>query len=75
MGQYEDPTDDLQLIRERIELERAVKLPWLTELAAKVAQAAASPPPANGHVQVRPGAGTSFCLCILVDLCLTYVGT
>ena len=50
--QYEDPTDDLQTIRERIELRQAVKLRWLMELAAKVAQAAASALPANGHAQV-----------------------
>ncbi|KAK9917560.1 hypothetical protein WJX75_005792 [Coccomyxa subellipsoidea] len=39
---YEDPTDTVQLIRERIELQRAVKLPWLADLAASTAKAIAA---------------------------------
>ncbi|EIE27453.1 acyl-CoA N-acyltransferase [Coccomyxa subellipsoidea C-169] len=57
---YEDPTDTVQLIRERVELQRAVKLPWLADLAASTAKAlggsptaaassnGATPPEANG---------------------------
>lgn len=41
-AQYEDPTDTVQLIRERIELQRAVKLPWLADLAASTAKAIAA---------------------------------
>ena len=51
MGQYEDPTDGVQAMRERIELRRAAQLPWLTELAATTARSAAAA--ANGSAQVR----------------------
>ncbi|BDA48752.1 Histone acetyltransferase type B catalytic subunit [Coccomyxa sp. Obi] len=35
---YEDPTDVVQLMREKIELQRALKLEWLVQLAARTAQ-------------------------------------
>ena len=76
MLQYEDPTEDLQTIRERVELRRAVKLPWLMELAAKVAQAAASALPANGHAQVAHLAARMclrvFVHCAVQAICVGY---
>ncbi len=38
LAQYEDPTDVVQLMREKIELQRALKLEWLGQLAAKTAR-------------------------------------
>lgn len=32
--QYEEPTDDVQALREKVELERSHLVPWLRELAA-----------------------------------------
>ena len=43
--QYEEPTEYVQAMRERIELKRAAALPWLRDLAA---QQGASSVPING---------------------------
>lgn len=45
--QFEDPTDAVQSLRERIELQRALKLRWLLDLAVKGARAPHTPPAAN----------------------------
>ena len=37
--QFEDPTDELQLLREGVDVERAIASGWLPELAAKVCSA------------------------------------
>lgn len=37
VAQYEDPTDVVQHMREKIELQRALKLEWLVQLAARTA--------------------------------------
>ena len=34
--QFEDPTDELQILRESVDVERASSIEWLPELAAKV---------------------------------------
>jgi hypothetical protein len=46
--QYEDPTDVVQSMRERIELQRAWKAKWLVELARRATRSAAVPAAANG---------------------------
>ena len=35
-GQLEDPTPELQRLREKLDLQRMAALPWLMELAAQV---------------------------------------
>ena len=64
--QYEDPTDDLQALRERVELQRALKLPWLLELAETTAASAKSAPApaANGSVHVRLPHAIGFIGCL-----------
>ena len=48
--QYEDATDNIQTIREKLELERAAKLEWLRSAAAACARSFSGA--ANGHAQV-----------------------
>ena len=47
--QYEDPTDNIQSIREKLELERAARLEWLRAAAATCAHSCAA---VNGSAQV-----------------------
>ena len=61
--QYEDATDNIQSIREKLELERAARLEWLRHAAAARAHSLFSD--ANGHAQVgilvtASRAGTMF---------------
>ena len=53
--QYEDATDNVQSIREKLELERAAKCAWLREAAASCAQSSAA---ANGSAHVNGHAET-----------------
>lgn len=48
--QYEDATDSIQTIREKLELERAAKLEWLRSAATACARSFSAA--ANGHAQV-----------------------
>ena len=52
--QYEDATDNVQSIREKLELERAAKCAWLREAAASCAQSSAA---ANGSAHGNGHAG------------------
>ena len=54
--QYEDATDNIQTIREKLELERAAKCTWLREAAGSCAQASAA---ANGIVHENGRAETA----------------
>ena len=47
--QYEDATDNIQSLREKLELERAARLEWLRSAAATCAHSCAA---ANGNAQV-----------------------
>lgn len=44
--QYEEPTEDVQGLREKIELERSELAPWLRESAVKLGEASTA---MNGH--------------------------
>ncbi|KAK9866385.1 hypothetical protein WJX84_011581 [Apatococcus fuscideae] len=52
---FEDPTDELQLLREEVDVERATASAWLPELAAKVAAAATSGPGDKENAPSHPG--------------------
>ena len=47
--QYEDATDNIQALREKLELERAARLEWLSSAAATCARSCAT---ADGTAQV-----------------------
>lgn len=49
--QYEDPTEDVEVLRERIELERCKRCEWLVKLAAEQQQAFTA---LNGHAGGQP---------------------
>ncbi len=50
VAQYEDPTDVVQMMREKIELQRALKVEWLVQLAQKTAQEMSTKAgPSNGN--------------------------
>jgi len=54
--QFEDPTDEMQGMRERIEAKRAAALPWLCSLADKAAEAAK-----KGAAAAKKGAAAAAC--------------
>ena len=60
--QYEDATENIQTIREKLELERAVKCAWLREAATSCAQSSAAAngsAPDNGHMETAEDSGSS----------------
>ena len=70
--QYEDPTDDLQMLRTKVELQRAVKLQWLQDLAANAAKALSAAQGASGDSSTAANVGliTSFSFSEGVMKCL-----
>ena len=59
--QYEDATDNVQTIREKLELERAAKCAWLREAAASCAQSSAAAGGGaheNGHAEEADDGGS-----------------
>lgn len=59
--QYEDATDNIQTIREKLELERAAKCTWLREAAATCAQSFAAANGSayeNGHMEIADDSGS-----------------
>ena len=59
--QYEDATDNVQSIREKLELERAAKCAWLRDAAASCAQSSAAANGSahgNGHAEMADDSGS-----------------
>ena len=58
-NQFEDPTDEMQGMRERVEARRATSLPWLCSLADKAAEAAKKGGAAAASGKENGGGGKS----------------
>ena len=55
--QYEDPTEDVETMRDKIEAERCEGCEWLTKLAAEQQQSLAE---MNGHAEEAPLKGVAL---------------